>query len=123
MPPGVLAEHGEWMLEMRMLRAETPADGISAAGKYWTSASPGSFYIRAYPTPSTRNGPDVASWQILLQKSFCEVGLKFSGPQVQRLKMMWRTTSPSAKLTGDSGSGFEALLIGDCRLFCSLAEN
>jgi|SRR5450755_1992781 hypothetical protein len=37
MPPGVLAEHGAWMLEMRMLRAETPADGISAAGKYWTS--------------------------------------------------------------------------------------
>ena len=33
MPPGVLAEHGAWMLEMRMLRAETPADGISATGK------------------------------------------------------------------------------------------
>jgi hypothetical protein len=28
-----------------------------------------------------------------------------------------------AKLTGDSGSAFEALLIGDCRLFRSLAEN
>jgi hypothetical protein len=53
MPPGVPAEHGEWMLEMRMLRAETPADGISAAGKYWTSASPGSFHIRVYPTPCT----------------------------------------------------------------------
>jgi hypothetical protein len=37
--------------------------------------------------------------------------------------MMWGTTSPSAKLTGDSGSAFEALLIGDCRLFRSLAEN
>ena len=59
--PGVLAEHGAWMLEMRMLRAERPADGISATGKYWTSASPGSFHIRRYPTPYTRNGPDVAS--------------------------------------------------------------
>jgi hypothetical protein len=37
--------------------------------------------------------------------------------------MMWGTTSPSAKLTGDSSSAFEALLIGDCRLFRSLAEN
>jgi hypothetical protein len=37
--------------------------------------------------------------------------------------MMWGTTSPSAKLTGDSGSVLEALLIGDCRLFRSLAEN
>jgi hypothetical protein len=36
--------------------------------------------------------------------------------------MMWGTTSPSAKLTGDSGSAFEALLIDDCRLFRSLAE-
>src|SRR6266403_1776401 len=36
---------------------------------------------------------------------------------------MWGTTSPSAKLTDDSGSAFEALLIGDCRLFRSLAEN
>jgi hypothetical protein len=26
---------------------------------------------------------------------------------------MWGTTSPNAKLTGDSGSVFEALLIGD----------
>jgi hypothetical protein len=33
------------------------------------------------------------------------------------------TTSPRAKLTGDSGGAFEALLIGDCRLFRSLAEN
>ena len=30
------------------VRAETPADGLSAAGK--RSASPGSFYIRVYPT-------------------------------------------------------------------------
>jgi hypothetical protein len=29
--------------------------------------------------------------------------------------MMWGTTSPSTKLTGDSGNAFEALLIGDCR--------
>ena len=36
---------------------------------------------------------------------------------------MWGTTSPSAKLTGDSGSVFEARLIGDGRLFRSLAEN
>lgn len=41
MPPGVFAEHGAWMLEMRMLRAETPTAEISAAGKYWTSAAPG----------------------------------------------------------------------------------
>jgi hypothetical protein len=33
--------------------------------------------------------------------------------------MIWGTASPSAKLTGDSGSAFEALLIGDCRLFRS----
>jgi hypothetical protein len=32
---------------------------------------------------------------------------------------MW----PCAKLTGDSGSGFEATLIGDFRLFRCLAEN
>jgi hypothetical protein len=37
--------------------------------------------------------------------------------------MMWGTTSPSTKLTGDSGGAFEALLIGDCRLFRSFAEN
>src|ERR1700740_737422 len=37
--------------------------------------------------------------------------------------MMWGTTSPSAKLTDDSGSAFEAPLIGDCRLFRSLARN
>jgi hypothetical protein len=36
---------------------------------------------------------------------------------------MWGTTSRSDKLTGDSGSVFEALLIGDGRLFRSLAEN
>jgi hypothetical protein len=30
---------------------------------------------------------------------------------------MWGTTPPCAKLTGDSGSGFELGLIGDCRLF------
>ena len=30
---------------------------------------------------------------------------------------MWGTTPPCRKLTGDSGSGFEAALIGDCRLF------
>jgi hypothetical protein len=64
MPPGVHAEHREWMLEMRMLRAETLADGISAAGKYRTSTSLGSFHIRVYPTPCTRNGPDVASADI-----------------------------------------------------------
>ena len=28
---------------------------------------------------------DFRFWQILLQKSFCEVGLKFSDPWVQRL--------------------------------------
>src|ERR1700720_2445349 len=37
--------------------------------------------------------------------------------------MMWGTTSPNAKLTDDSGSAFEAPLIGDCRLFRSLARN
>jgi hypothetical protein len=37
--------------------------------------------------------------------------------------MMRGTTSPSGKLTGDSGSAFEAPLIGDFRLFRSLAEN
>ena len=37
--------------------------------------------------------------------------------------MMWGTPSPSAKLTDDSGSAFEAPLIGDCRLFRSLARN
>jgi hypothetical protein len=58
-----------------------------------------------------------------LQKSFCEVGLKFSDPYVRRLNNDVGTTSPSAKLTGDSGSGFEALSIVDRRLFRSLAEN
>jgi len=29
--------------------------------------------------------------------------------------MMWGTTSLCAKPTGDSGSGFEAISIGDCR--------
>ncbi len=37
--------------------------------------------------------------------------------------IMWGTTSLCDKLTGDSGNGFEAALIGDCRLFCPLAEN
>jgi hypothetical protein len=35
---------------------------------------------------------------------------------------MWGTTPPCAKLTGDSANGFEAALIGDCRLFRPLAE-
>jgi hypothetical protein len=37
--------------------------------------------------------------------------------------MLWGTTSLSAKLTGDSGIVFEALLIGDCRPFRCSAEN
>jgi hypothetical protein len=36
---------------------------------------------------------------------------------------MWGTTPLCAKLTGDSGNGFEAALLGDCRLFRPLAEN
>jgi hypothetical protein len=36
---------------------------------------------------------------------------------------MWGTTPPCDKLTGDSGNGFEAALIRDCRLFRPLAEN
>ena len=60
---------------------------------------------------------------IVLQKSFCGRGLKFSEPWVQRSIIMWGTTPPCAKLTGDSGNGFEAALIGDCRLFRPLAEN
>jgi hypothetical protein len=36
---------------------------------------------------------------------------------------MWGTTPPRAKLTGDSGNGFAAALIDDCRLFRPLAEN
>jgi hypothetical protein len=36
---------------------------------------------------------------------------------------MWGTTPPCVKLTGDSGNGFEAALIGDCRLFRLFAEN
>jgi hypothetical protein len=36
---------------------------------------------------------------------------------------MWGTTPPCAKLIGDSGNGFEAALISDCRLFRPLAEN
>jgi hypothetical protein len=61
MSHGVLAEHGAWMFEMRLLRAETPADGLSAAGKRWTSASPRSFYIRVYPTSLAR----ACAWQEL----------------------------------------------------------
>ena len=34
---------------------------------------------------------------------------------------MWGTTSSCAKLTGDSGGAFEALLIGDCRSLRPLA--
>src|SRR3982074_3111317 len=37
--------------------------------------------------------------------------------------MMWGDRSPRAKLTGDSRRGFEAVLIGDCRSFHSLASN
>src|ERR1700682_1917078 len=37
--------------------------------------------------------------------------------------MMWGDRSPRAKLTGDSRRGFEAVLIGDCRSFHSLARN
>jgi len=42
---------------------------------------------------------------------------------VQRLNNDAATTSPGAKLTGDTSNALEALLIGDCRLFRSLAEN
>src|ERR1700716_1138155 len=37
--------------------------------------------------------------------------------------MMWGDRSPRAKLTGDSRRGFEAVLIGDCLSFHSLARN
>jgi len=37
--------------------------------------------------------------------------------------IVWGTTPPCAELTGDSGNGFEAALIGDCRLFRLFAEN
>jgi hypothetical protein len=37
--------------------------------------------------------------------------------------IMCGTTPPCAKLTGDSGKGFQPALIGDCRLFRPLAEN
>src|SRR5882757_6629692 len=37
--------------------------------------------------------------------------------------IMWGTTPPCAKLTGDSANGFEAALIGDCRFFRLSAEN
>ncbi len=37
--------------------------------------------------------------------------------------IMRGTTPPCAKLTGDSGNGLLAALIGDCRLFHPLAEN
>src|SRR5882757_379016 len=37
--------------------------------------------------------------------------------------MMWGDRSPRVKLTGDSRRGFEAVLIGDCRSFRSLARN
>jgi hypothetical protein len=37
--------------------------------------------------------------------------------------IMWGTTPPCVKLTGDSGNGFEAALIGDYRLFRLSAEN
>src|SRR5260370_30200561 len=36
---------------------------------------------------------------------------------------MWGTTPACAKLTGDSGNGFEAALIGDCLLLRPLAGN
>jgi len=48
--------------------------------------------------------------------------LKFSEPQARRLKNDV-ITPPCAKLTGDSGSGFEAALVGEYRLFCAFAEN
>jgi hypothetical protein len=35
---------------------------------------------------------------------------------------MWGTTPSCAKLTGDSDNGFEAALMGDRRLFRSLAK-
>jgi hypothetical protein len=37
--------------------------------------------------------------------------------------IMWGTTPSCAKLTGDSDNGFEAALMGDRRLFRSLAKN
>src|SRR6185437_6170839 len=49
--PGILAGYGAWMLEMRMFRAKTPDDGISAVGKYWTSASSGSLSHQAISYP------------------------------------------------------------------------
>jgi hypothetical protein len=53
------------------------------------------------------------------------MGLKVSEPQARRLKsdVGEGITPPCAKLTGDSGSGFEAALIDEYRLFRALAEN
>jgi hypothetical protein len=37
--------------------------------------------------------------------------------------IMWGTTPPCVKLTGDSGNGFKTALIGGCRLFRLFAKN
>jgi hypothetical protein len=55
----------------------------------------------------------------LLQKPFCGMGLKFSEPQARRSNNSVGTTPSCANLTGDSGSGFEAALIGDLSLVSS----
>jgi hypothetical protein len=57
----------------------------------------------------------------MVAKVLCAVGLKLSEPQARRLNNDV-TTSSCAKHTGDPGSGFEALSIGNCRSLSSLPE-
>src|SRR6202047_873408 len=60
---------------------------------------------------------------IVLQKSFAAWESIFPSRRRHDRIIMWETTSPCAKLTGDSHNGFETALIGDCRLFLPLVEN
>jgi hypothetical protein len=65
---------------------------------------------------------DVGFWQIVLQKSFCGMGLKFSEAWARRLNNDVGDHVATRQTHRRFCSGFAALSSGDCRLFRSLAR-
>jgi hypothetical protein len=76
------------------------------------------FHKRTLADVQARSAP----LSIVLQKSFAARESNSLSHRRDDRVIMRGTTRPSAKLTGDSACGFEAALIGDCRLFRLSAE-
>jgi hypothetical protein len=65
---------------------------------------------------------DVACWQKCCKSLFAAGASNSPSRRRDDRIIMWGTTLPCAKLTGDSANGFETTLIGDCRWFRPLVR-